>query len=164
MVFNCDTREHAAILLAACREKGMKLATAESCTGGLIVGLLTDVAGSSEVNDRGFVTYSNAAKCQMLNVPVKLFECVGAVSEEVACAMAEGAIVHSNAQVAASTTGIAGPGGGNRSKPVGLVHIAVARKDYTTLHERHVFKGGRQSVREQAVDASITLLLRMLAE
>ena len=164
MVFNDDLRKQAKELLAVCRGKELKLSTAESCTGGLVAALLTDVAGSSDVIDRGFVTYTNEAKSQMLDVPLDLFESVGAVSEEVARAMAEGALVHSHAQLAASTTGIAGPGGGSEYKPVGLVHIAAARDNYETIHERYVFNGNRQRVREQAVAVSISLLGRMVTE
>ena len=162
MVFKDDLREQAKKLIAVCRGKKLKLATAESCTGGLIAGLFTDVAGSSDVIERGFVTYSDDAKFQMLDVPVKLIESFGAVNEEVARAMAEGAIARSYAQVATSTTGIAGPGGGNEYKSVGLVHIAVAREKFETIHERYVFNGNRQRVREQAVAASISLLGRMV--
>ena len=162
MVFNDDLRDSAVELLMSCREKHLKLATAESCTGGLILGLLTDVDGSSDVVERGFVTYTNEAKCQMLDVPVELFERVGAVSEEVARAMAEGAVSRSLAQLAASATGIAGPGGGTETKPVGLVHIAVARAGHETLHESHVFDGDRQSVREQTVTAAIALMSRIV--
>ena len=164
MVFKDDLREQANKLLTVCRGKELKLATTESCTGGLVVGLLTDLAGSSDVIDRGFITYTNEAKSQMLDVPVDFFGSVGAVSEEVARAMAEGAVAHSHAQVAVSTTGIAGPGGGNEHKPVGLVHIAVARERYETIHEQHIFNGSRQRVREQAIAASISLLIRMVRE
>ena len=164
MVFNDDLRDSAAELLMSCREKHLKLATAESCTGGLILGLLTDVAGSSDVVECGFVTYTNEAKCQMLDVPVELFERVGAVSEEVARAMAEGAVSRSLAQLAASATGIAGPGGGTETKPVGLVHIAVARAGHETLHESYVFHGDRQLVREQTVTAAIALMSRIVAD
>ena len=164
MDFKDDLREQAKELLAICRGKELKLATAESCTGGLVAGLLTDLAGSSDVIDRGFITYTNEAKSQMLDVPVDLFGSVGAVSEEVARAMAEGAVANSYAQVAASTTGIAGPGGGNEYKPVGLVHIAVARELHQTIHERHIFNGTRQRVREQAIAVSISLLIRMVME
>ena len=164
MDFKDNLREQAEELLAICRGKELKLATAESCTGGLVAGLLTDLAGSSDVIDRGFITYTNEAKSQMLDVPVDLFESVGAVSEEVARSMAEGAVANSYAQVAASITGIAGPGGGNEYKPVGLVHIAVARELYETVHERYIFNGTRQRVREQAIAVSISLLIRMVME
>lgn len=109
------------------------LATAESCTGGLIAGLITSVPGSSDVLDCGFVTYSNAAKTRMIGVPAELISRHGAVSEEVARAMAEGALRHSAADIAVAVTGVAGPGGGTAAKPVGLVHCAAARNGYTTL-------------------------------
>ena len=145
-------------VLDACRQQGLMLATAESCTGGLIAGCLTAVAGSSDVVDRGFVTYTNTAKTEMLGVASELFDSVGAVSEEVARAMAEGALANSNAQVSVAVTGIAGPGGGTGEKPVGLVHIACARETAETLHERHVFGGDRESVRTQTVLAALNLI------
>src|SRR3984957_20914030 len=114
-------------LLADARAKGLKIATAESCTGGLIAGLLTEIPGSSDVVERGFVTYSNAAKEDLLDVPPDLIRQYGAVSEPVARAMAEGALKHSLAHLAVAVTGIAGPGGGTAEKPVGLVYIAAAR-------------------------------------
>ena len=119
--------EEAAALLAACRERGLKLATAESCTGGLIAAILTEVPGSSDVFERGFVTYSNEAKTEMLGVSAALIEKHGAVSAEVARAMAEGALRNSRADIAVSVTGVAGPGGGTAEKPVGLVHFGAAR-------------------------------------
>ncbi len=146
-------------VLDACKDRGIMLVTAESCTGGLIAGALTDIAGSSAVVERGFVTYSNEAKNEMLGVPLPLFESVGAVSEEVARAMAVGAIQHSSAQVAVSVTGIAGPGGGSPEKPVGLVHMAVARDGSTTEHQEHIFPGDRTAVREQTVQAALGLVL-----
>jgi nicotinamide-nucleotide amidase len=118
--------DEAASLLAACRSKGIMLATAESCTGGLIAAALTAIAGSSDVVDRGFVTYSNQAKHQMIGVPMALIEAHGAVSEEVAGAMAEGALARSQAAIAISVTGVAGPGGGSVEKPVGLVCFGLA--------------------------------------
>ena len=144
--------------MEACRREGLKLATAESCTGGLITGLLTAVSGSSDVVERGFVTYTNQAKHEMLGVPEGLFDTAGAVSEDVARAMAEGALKHSSAQIAVAVTGIAGPTGGSEEKPVGLVHIAVARDGADTMVERHVFEGGRDAVREQAVMAALKLV------
>ena len=117
-------------------DKGVMIATAESCTGGLIGGALTDVAGSSAAFDRGFITYSNEAKNEMLGVPMDIIEKHGAVSEEVASAMAEGALKHSNARIAVSVTGIAGPGGGTNEKPVGLVWFGLAR-DSKTIHAEH---------------------------
>ena len=148
-------------LLAACRDRGQKVATAESCTGGLIAGALTAIAGSSDVVERGFVNYSNEAKHEMLGVPAPLFDQVGAVSEEVARAMAEGAVNRSPADLAVSVTGIAGPGGGSPEKPVGLVHMAAARQGVETRHERHVFPGDRDAVRRATVVAALTLLQAM---
>ena len=145
-------------LLALCRGKGLRIATAESCTGGLITGLLTAVPGSSDVVERGFVTYTNEAKQQMLGVAEDLFGQVGAVSEEVVRAMAEGALAQSDANLAVSVTGIAGPGGGTASKPVGLVHMGLAQEGRETRHQRYVFKGDRSAVRLAAVEAAVKLL------
>ena len=150
-------------LFEECEKNGLTLALAESCTGGLIAGCVTSVAGSSAVLDRGFVTYSNAAKTEMIGVPADLIERVGAVSEEVAIAMAEGAIQHSNANLSLSVTGIAGPGGGTDEKPVGLVHMACAREGQPTVHQRHVFKGDRERVRIQTVESGLKLLLNCCA-
>ncbi|MEX2311530.1 MAG: CinA family protein [Rhodospirillales bacterium] len=136
----------AEILLAACRKRNWTLATAESCTGGMVAAALTAIAGSSDVVDRGFVTYTNEAKHEMIGVPIILFASVGAVSEEVARAMAEGARKTACVDLACGITGVAGPGGGSAEKPVGLVHIAVASAD-ATLHERCLFDGDRHAVR-----------------
>jgi len=149
-------------VLTACHAKGLTLGLAESCTGGLIGGLLTSVPGSSAVFDRGFITYSNQAKGQMLGIPDVLFQDHGAVSEACARAMAEGVLAHAPVNIAASVTGIAGPDGGRAAKPIGLVHIAVARDGVETLHQRHLFKGGRQEVRMQAVESVLRLLLQMV--
>ena len=148
-------------LLAECRKKGLRVATAESCTGGLIAGCLTSVAGSSDVVDRGFITYDNQAKSDMLDVPEELFVEFGAVIEPVARKMAEGALAHSRADLAVSVTGIAGPGGGTPTKPVGLVHFGCARRGNETVHESAVFSGNRQSVRLQAVEKSIEMLFQV---
>jgi len=153
-----DRMAVAAEVLEACHRAGLKLVTAESCTGGLIAGALTSIPGSSEVYDRGFVVYSNQAKQELLGVAETLIESAGAVSEEVARAMADGAIANSGATVSVAVTGIAGPGGGTPAKPVGLVHVAAARQGHPTVHERHVFQGGRDAVREQTVDAALALL------
>jgi len=153
-------RMAAAQVLEACHRAGLKLVTAESCTGGLVAGCLTSIPGSSEVYDRGFVVYSNKAKHDLLGVPGGLIASVGAVSEEVARAMADGAIARSEATLSVAVTGIAGPGGGSAAKPVGLVHIAAARTGHATLHERHLFTGDRDAIRKQAVDAALDLLLR----
>jgi len=157
-MFSPDQLTLAEEVLDACRAAGLKLAVAESCTGGLIAGCLTAVAGSSDVVERGFVTYTNEAKAEMLDVPEDLIEAVGAVSEDVARAMAEGALKHSSAQLSVAVTGIAGPGGGTAEKPVGLVHIAASRDGGGTLHERHVFDGGRDAVRAQTVTAALEMV------
>ncbi|HVY99314.1 MAG TPA: CinA family protein [Dongiaceae bacterium] len=145
-------------LLQRYRELGWKIATAESCTGGLIAGTLTAVAGSSDVYDRGWVTYSNEAKREQLGVPATVLEARGAVSPEVAEAMAKGALHRSKADVAVSVTGIAGPGGGSPEKPVGLVYIGLARKDGWSQVERCMFDGDRDSVRSQTVMRALTHL------
>lgn len=138
---------------------GQKIATAESCTGGLVAGLLTAVPGSSAVVERGFVTYSNEAKAEAIGVPMELIAAHGAVSEPVARAMAEGALKASRADVAVSITGIAGPGGGSAAKPVGLVHFGLAVKDRPTLHvERRFGDPGRMEIRQLAVAQAIELL------
>jgi nicotinamide-nucleotide amidase len=151
-------------LLDACRARGFKLATAESCTGGLIAALLTEIPGSSDVVERGFVTYSNEAKSEELGVPGDLIAAHGAVSEPVARAMAEGALSHSHADLAVSVTGVAGPGGGSAAKPVGLVHLGLARRGAPTLHEElRLGDIGRGPIRMATVDAALALLRRGLA-
>lgn len=126
--------QQAEAVLSRCRSLGLMTVTAESCTGGLIAAILTEIPGSSDVVDRGFVTYSNAAKTACLGVPAELIAVEGAVSEAVARAMAEGALVHSLGDVAVAVTGVAGPGGGTVAKPVGLVHLATARRGGPTTH------------------------------
>jgi nicotinamide-nucleotide amidase len=143
------------------KSKGVLLTTAESCTGGGVAHAVTEIAGSSEWFDCGFVTYSNASKTQLLNVPAALIAQFGAVSEEVAGAMSEGALDNSNAHVAVSTTGIAGPGGGVPGKPVGTVCFGWTFGGKTST-ERLVFAGDRQAVREQTVIHSLQGLLRLL--
>lgn len=154
--------DEAAALLAAYRTAGLRLATAESCTGGLVAAFLTEIPGSSDVVERGFVTYSNEAKTDLVGVPPDLLRAHGAVSAEVAGAMAEGALRHSRAQVAVAVTGIAGPGGATARKPVGLVFLAGARAGGPTLVERHRFIGDRRAVRLAAVAAAFTLLRERL--
>ena len=149
-------------IIDACRAAGLGLSTAESCTGGLIAGCLTTVPGSSDVMERGFVTYSNQAKTDMLGVPADLIDAEGAVSEAVVRAMAEGALLHSSASLSVAVTGIAGPGGGTQIKPVGLVHMAAARRGGDVLHERRVFGGDRDAVRLAAVAAALDLVKRLL--
>lgn len=148
----------AAELLERCEAAGMLLATAESLTGGLIAATLTAIGGSSAVVDRGFVTYSNAAKHEMLGVPLAMIAAHGAVSEAVARAMAEGALSRSRAQLAVAVTGVAGPGGGTAEKPVGLVWFGCARAGQVTVTARHVFAGDRAAVRRTAVVVAMALL------
>ncbi len=152
-----------AALLERYRRNGLKIATAESCTGGLVAAGLTAIAGSSDVFERGWVTYSNEAKHEALGVPVDLIAAKGAVSTEVAEAMAKGALTHSRADVALSITGIAGPGGGSAEKPVGLVFVGVACKDGWFRVERCLFDGDRESVRRQSVEQALALLSSALA-
>ena len=146
-------------VLVACRSKKLKLVTAESCTGGLISGCLTTIAGSSDVFERGFITYTNQSKSELLGVPTKLFMIAGAVSEEVARIMAEGALRNSVAQLSIAVTGVAGPDGGTEEKPIGLVHIASAGEGLVTLHESYIFRGDRDMVRRKTVLAALELLL-----
>jgi nicotinamide-nucleotide amidase len=157
-------RRAATGVLDAFRERGLKLATAESCTGGLVAGALTEIAGSSDVVDRGFVTYSNEAKQAMLGVPAAALKRHGAVSAETAAAMAKGALKHSLADIAVAITGIAGPGGGSKTKPVGLVYFAAARRGGRQItRSRRYGKIGRGQVRQRSV-ADALRLLRLLAE
>jgi len=149
-------------LLIACRQRYWTVATAESCTGGMVAAALTAIAGSSDVVDRGFVTYTNEAKHEMIGVPMPLFTSVGAVSEEVARAMAEGAQRTAGVDLACGITGVAGPGGGTVDKPVGLVHIAAASAD-RTIHERCQFPGDRHAVRLASALKALEMM-RYLAE
>lgn len=151
--------EQACDLLEAFQRSKRKLATAESCTGGLIACALTDVPGSSVVLERGFVTYSNEAKTEMLGVPAALISEHGAVSEEVARAMASGALAHSRADLSLSVTGIAGPDGGSAEKPVGLVHIAAALRDGSVVHrELRLGDIGRQRIRFASAAEALLLV------
>jgi nicotinamide-nucleotide amidase len=152
-------RALAEAVLARCREKKLMIATAESCTGGMIDGALTDIAGSSDVVERGFVTYSNRAKTEMLGVPAALIGRHGAVSAEVARAMASGALEHAPVELAVAVTGIAGPGGGSADKPVGLVHLATARRGEELQSEHHVFPGDRDAIRRATVERALELLI-----
>jgi nicotinamide-nucleotide amidase len=162
-MFSDTLRTRAENLLAQARAKGFKIATAESCTAGLIAGLLTEIPGSSDVVERGFVTYSDKAKEEMLGVPSALIRQHGAVSEQVARVMAEGAIRNSTAQLSVAVTGIAGPGGGSDEKPVGLVHIAAARAGEATLHRECRFGDiGRSKVRLKSVETALEMLQALL--
>ncbi|KAF0118616.1 MAG: cinA [Rhodospirillaceae bacterium] len=159
MLFPDVLRTQAAFVLDTCRKAGVRVATAESCTGGLIGAVLTEIPGASAVIDRGFITYSNDAKIALLDVPVDLLDTCGAVSEPVARAMAEGVLVRCPAvHLAIGVTGIAGPDGGSPTRPVGLVHIAVARRGGSTLHQKAVFPGERTAVRLATVAAALALL------
>jgi nicotinamide-nucleotide amidase len=161
--FPPDLIARATALIATARAQGVKIATAESCTGGLVAGLLTDIAGSSSVVDRGFVTYSNEAKAAMLGVPADLIADVGAVSGEVALAMALGALDASDADITVSITGIAGPGGGSSAKPVGLVHFAAARTGEPPISvERRFGDLGRAGIRLASVAQALELIERLL--
>jgi len=157
--FPADFITRATQLLQACREAGLRVVTAESCTGGLIAGLLTEIPGSSDVVERGFVTYSNDAKAEMIGVPMALIEQHGAVSKEVAQAMAEGALTHSRADIAVSVTGVAGPGGGTAAKPVGLVHFGAARRGGETITvEKRFGDHSRAAIRLASVAVALDLL------
>lgn len=158
-MFDLDLIDRAAALLEACRSRSLRVATAESCTGGLVAALLTEIPGSSDVFDRGFVTYSNAAKAELLGVPAALIEAHGAVSETVARAMAEGALRHSTADRAVSITGVAGPGGGTADKPVGLVWFALAHEGGATVTDACRFGDvGRREVRMLSVRTALALM------
>ncbi|MEJ0020006.1 MAG: nicotinamide-nucleotide amidohydrolase family protein [Acetobacteraceae bacterium] len=150
--------DDAGALLEACRARNLRLATAESCTGGLVAAALTAIAGSSDVVDCGFVTYSNAAKVELLGVPADLIAQEGAVSEAVARSMAEGALRRSHAGIAVSVTGVAGPGGGSATKPVGLVCLGLARRGQDGMSESHVFTGDRTAIRAAAVKQAFALI------
>jgi nicotinamide-nucleotide amidase len=150
--------DQAEALLAACRAKGIKLAAAESCTGGLILGCLTEIAGSSEVVDRGFVVYSNQAKIDLLDVPADLLARHGAVSEDVARAMVAGALKYSQVNLAIACTGIAGPSGGSKAKPIGRVHIAAGLRGGSIAHiARDYGDIGRDAVRNETVRDALAL-------
>jgi len=162
-MFSPEILSLASEVLDAARRKGCHLATAESCTGGLIIAALTEIAGASDVVDRGFVTYTNRAKREALRVPGELLRTHGAVSEACARAMATGALKASAASLALSVTGIAGPGGGSDDKPVGLVHMACAARDGALLHEKHLFDDvGRDKVREATVIAGLRLFMQAM--
>jgi len=164
-MFPAALLDEAKRLLAAYRARGLRIATAESCTGGLVVALLTEIPGSSDVVERGFVAYSNAAKSESLGVPPELIVMHGAVSGVVARAMAEGALSRSRAATALSVTGLAGPSGGSAAKPVGLVHLALARAGQATLQQECRFGDiGRERVRAEAVAVALALFWRGLNE
>lgn len=157
-MFDHELREAAELVLETCRKKKLRVTTAESCTGGLIAAALTAIAGSSDVVDRAFVTYSNEAKREMIGVPWDAILGHGAVSEPVARAMAAGALARANADIAVSVTGVAGPGGGSAEKPVGLVHFSAVRSGFEPIAERHVFPGDRDQIRRLTVLTALALV------
>lgn len=158
---NDDLTSAAAAVLDRAGTANLKIATAESCTGGMIASAITDIAGSSHVFERGFVTYSNEAKRELLDVPEGTLAEYGAVSEPVARAMVLGTLAHSRADIAVAVTGIAGPGGGSAEKPVGLVFIGVGRRGEPVVVERHVFPGDRAAVRKATALRALELLLSL---
>lgn len=157
-MFSNELVKQAEDVLNGFRGAGLRLATAESCTGGLIAGCLTEIAGSSDVVERGFVTYSNEAKTDLIGVPPEILKAHGAVSPETAQAMASGAVANSRADVAVSVTGVAGPGGGTAEKPVGLVYFGLARRGGSVRVERHIFPGDRSAVRLATVAKALSML------
>jgi nicotinamide-nucleotide amidase len=157
-VFDPETLDLAQAALDACRARGWRVATAESCTGGLVTAALTAIAGSSEVVERGFVTYSNEAKSELLGVPPEMIAAHGAASAETAAAMAEGALARAPVDLAVSVAGVAGPGGGSPEKPVGLVHFGLARRGMAPRTECRVFPGDRAAVRDAALELALGLL------
>jgi len=162
MILDDALVSEAASLLDAYRQARLHLVTAESCTGGLVAACLTEIAGASDVVERGFVTYSNESKTEALGVPVELLQKHGAVSAHVARAMAEGALQHSRADVAVAVTGIAGPSGGTPTKPVGLVYLASLRRGQEPSVERHHFHGDRRAIRLASVEIAFNLLRQHL--
>ena len=163
-LFSAALSEKANAILAACKQQGVTLATVESCTGGLLSAILTELPGSSRMFTHGFVTYANEAKSEMVGVDAVLIEEYGAVSEPVARAMAEGALKTCSASLAISITGIAGPDGGSAEKPVGTVHFAAAMKGKPTIHQRLVFTGDRSAIRLAAVNAALDMIVAELAQ
>jgi nicotinamide-nucleotide amidase len=162
-MFPEEMKQQAVAFLDAMRANALKFASAESCTGGLIAALLTEIPGSSDIVERGFVTYSNEAKNEMIGVPRELIEQFGAVSREVALAIAEGALAQSSADVSVAVTGVAGPGGGTATKPVGLVYIAAARAGAETLHEECRFGPlDRSDIRAKTVVEALALAARAM--
>jgi nicotinamide-nucleotide amidase len=157
-VFDPEALALAKAVLALCRARKWRLATAESCTGGLVAAALTAIPGASEVFERGFITYSNASKIELLGVPPETIARHGAISAETAESMARGALSHAPVDLAVSVTGIAGPGGGTSQKPVGLVYLGLARKDSLIQVERHNLAGDRGAIRDAALLLALALL------
>lgn len=161
-LFPANVTLQAEKLIQHCQTAGLRIATAESCTGGLIGGVLTDVAGSSAVVDRGFITYSNEAKRDLLGVQAETLLNFGAVSRETALQMVRGALFRSNADIAVAVTGIAGPGGGSAEKPVGLVHLATLSRSGTLIHKEARYGDlGRTGIRVATIETALQLLLEL---
>jgi nicotinamide-nucleotide amidase len=164
-MFEAHLKTRAGEVLSKCRHKGKLVATVESCTGGLVSALLTDIPGSSDVFDRGFVTYSNVAKTDLVGVPADLIKAHGAVSREVVIGMAEGGLARSNADIVVAITGVAGPGGGTAKSPVGLVYFALACKGHETVHQRCLFGDlGRAAVRQSAMHQALDMIEAALSD
>lgn len=158
-MFSDDLIRSAEALLTTLRARKLMVATAESCTGGLIAGVLTEIAGSSDVVERGFVTYSNEAKTELIGVPAEMIAAHGAVSKEVALAMAAGALAHSRADISVAVTGVAGPGGGTAAKPVGLVHLAAERRGKLPIHRACRFGDiGRHGIRMATIAVAFEMV------
>lgn len=158
-MFSDDLIRSAEALLTTLRARKLMVATAESCTGGLIAGVLTEIAGSSDVVERGFVTYSNEAKTELIGVPAEMIAAHGAVSKEVALAMAAGALAHSRADISVAVTGVAGPGGGTAAKPVGLVHLAAERRGRPPVHRACRFGDiGRHGIRMATIAVAFEMV------
>ena len=157
-MFPMEINNRSSNILKLCKQKGVTIVTAESCTGGLIAGCLTEIPGSSSVIEGGFLTYSNQAKMSMLSVKLEQLDQYGAVSEEVARAMADGALGSSKADIAVACTGVAGPGGATDTKPVGLVHLSCASRQHPTLHKKCNFSGERSTIRLATVNAAFGLI------
>lgn len=162
-MFPEELLHQAAEALGLAKAQDIRIATAETCTAGLVSSCLTSVPGASKVFERGFVLYHDSAKATGLGVPESIASTHGAVSAEVTKGLAEGALAQSTAGVAVAVTGYAGPGGGNAKNPVGTVYVAAAKKNADTLVERHVFSGDRDAVRTQAVGAALAVLVRVLS-
>ncbi len=161
-MFAADLLERTEALISHCRARKLMLVTAKSCTGGLVASLLTSIAGSSDVFERGFVTYSNRTKEDCLGLDATILATFGAVSAETARAMAEGALAHAQAQIALSVTGIAGPGGGSAAKPIGLVYFGCGSRGAITILERQFGDIGRTKVRLEAVAVALDLLCKAI--
>jgi nicotinamide-nucleotide amidase len=158
-MFSLEIETLARLLIDEARERSLRIVTAESCTGGLVAGAICSIAGASDVFERGFVTYTNRAKQELLGVPGDLIADLGAVSEPVCRMMAEGALENSNAHVSVAITGVAGPGGGTPMKPVGTVHIATARANQALMHRAELFEGEtRSEIQLMAVQAALQAL------